>query len=73
MIVATLENNPIYLCYVRNMTSKNYHPENNINQNNNVVILQIPAKYLNSRKLKFKEAAETKKQLQMHNPYTKIE
>ena len=55
------------------MTRKNYHPENNINQNDNVVVLQIPVKHLNSNKPKLKEAAEMKKQLQTHNPHMKIE
>ena len=63
MIVAAPENNPFYPYYIGNMTSKNYHPKMNINQNNNVVVLQIPAKYLNSSKPKLKEAVEIKKHL----------
>ena len=73
MIVAMPENNEIHLCYIRNMTGKNCHPENNINQNDNVVVLQIPVKCLNSVKPKLKEAKEMKKQLQAHNPHMKIE
>ena len=69
IIVATPENNVIHQCYVRNMTGKIYHPENKINQNENVVVIQIPIKYLNSSKPKFKEAPEMKNQLTMHNPH----
>ena len=47
------------------MTGKNYHPENNINQNNNIVVLQIP--------LKIKEIVEMKNQLHAHNPRMKVE
>ena len=32
------------------MNKKNYHPENKINQNKNVIILQIPENYLTSKK-----------------------
>ena len=73
MIVAIPENSLIHLYYIGNVTGKNYHPENNINQNNNVVVLQISVKYLNSSKPKLKEVAEMKKQLQIHNPHMKIE
>ena len=67
------ENNPIHLCYIWNMTGKNYHPENNINQNNNMVVLQIHIKYLNSNKSKLKEVVEMKKKQQIYNPHMKIE
>ena len=55
------------------MTGKNYHPENNINQNDDVVVLQIPVKCLNSVKPKLKETKEIRKQLQAHDPHMNIE
>ena len=58
---------------IENVTREIYHPENNISKNNNVVVLFIPVKCLNSNKPKLKESAEMKKQLQTHNPHMKIE
>ena len=51
-IVPAPENNPIHLCCIGSMRSQTYHPKNNITKNTNMVVLQIPIKFLNSKKLK---------------------
>ena len=73
MIVGTPENNAIHQCCIRNVTGKSCHPENKINQNDNMVVIQIPIKYLNSVKPKLKDAKENKNQLQVLNPHMSIE
>jgi len=73
ILVNTPKNNNIHLCYVQNMNKKNYHPENKINQNKNVIVLQIPENYLTSKKPSLKDAAKHKKELIQHNPHMKTD
>lgn len=68
MITNTPVNNPMHNCYVKNMVNSNYHPDNSINKNRNMVVLQAPEKFLKDTKPKLEQAEEIREQIKKTQP-----
>ena len=72
LMLANPENNKIHLACIQCLNDQIYHPENSINENENVVALQLPLNYLKSKKPTLQEAKDKLEDLSRHNPHMKI-
>ena len=71
-MLSNLENNKIYLACIQCLNKQIYYPENSINENENVAVLQLPLTYLKSKKPILQEEKDRLANLIRHNPHMKI-
>ena len=72
LMLANPENNNMHLACIRCLNDQIYHPENSINENENVVALQLPLRYFKSKKPTLQEAKDKLKDLRRHNPHMNV-
>ena len=73
LMLANPENNKMHLAHIKCLNGQIHHPENSINENENVVASQLPLNYLKSKKPTLQEAKNKLEDLSRHNPHMKID